>query len=157
MAEGLLRQLSGHGIEVFSAGIDPGSVHPLAIRAMDEVGIDLRGHASKHVGEVLDLPFDYVITVCDAAAESCPVFPGGTQRVHWSFEDPSAVRGSEEERLAAFRRVRNGLQQRVVAFLQLAPIQERLAGTRSADARDSLNSDSGESGELYSGVEKQLL
>src|ERR1041384_3223246 len=87
MAEGLLRALAGERFEVFSAGSKPSVVNPLAIAAMDERGIDIRTHRSKHLNEFLAQPFDYVITVCDTAAESCPLFPGPAQRIHWSFPD----------------------------------------------------------------------
>ena len=109
MAEGLLRALAADRVEVASAGTEATRVHPLAIRAMDEVGIDLRGHSSKTVDRFATEPWDFVITVCDAASERCPIFPGRTTRVHWSFEDPSAAEGSDEERLAVFRRVRDAI------------------------------------------------
>src|SRR6185503_2426794 len=95
MAEGLLRALSGDQFVVSSAGSKPSVVHPLAIAVMDERGIDIRSHHSKHLNEYLDQPFDYVITVCDQAAETCPLFPGPAQRIHWSFPDPAAVTGTE--------------------------------------------------------------
>src|SRR5918912_1297016 len=110
MAEGLLRWLAGERFEVFSAGSKPSSVNPLAIAAMDERGIDIRSQRSKHLGEYLDQPFDYVITVCDNAAETCPLFPGPARRIHWSFPDPAAVQGSQAERLASFRQVRDGIE-----------------------------------------------
>ena len=109
MAEGLLRSFGGDGFEVFSAGTKPSIVRPEAIAVMSELGIDLSGQRSKHVREFEGQAFDYVITVCDDANESCPVFPGKTQRIHWSFPDPAAIRGSDTERLAAFRRVRDAL------------------------------------------------
>ena len=113
MAEGILRALASDRFEVASAGTEATRVHPLAIRAMDEVGIDLRGHSSKTVDRLLAEPWDYVITVCDGANERCPVFPGRTTRLHWSFEDPSAATGSEDERLAVFRRVRDAIAARL--------------------------------------------
>jgi arsenate reductase len=109
MAEGLLRQLAGNRFEVFSAGTKPGTVRPEAIAVMNEIGIDISRHRSKHVDEFAGQPFDYVLTVCDNAKESCPVYPVGTKQVHQSFEDPAAVRGSETERVDAFRRVRDQL------------------------------------------------
>jgi arsenate reductase len=109
MAEGLLRSLGGDRFEVFSAGTKPSIVRPEAIVVMAELGIDLSGQRSKHVREFEGQAFDYVITVCDDANESCPVFPGKTQRIHWSFSDPAAIEGSDTERLAAFRRVRDAL------------------------------------------------
>jgi arsenate reductase (thioredoxin) len=117
MAEALLRALASDRVEVASAGTEATRVHPLAVRAMDELGIDLRGHRSKTVDAFLDEPWDVVITVCDSANERCPIFPGRTQRLHWSFEDPSAASGSEEERLAVFRRVRDAIAERLRAWV----------------------------------------
>jgi arsenate reductase (thioredoxin) len=111
MAEGLLRHLGGARFEVHSAGTRASFVRPEAIEAMAELGIDLGGHRSKCVDEFSGQEFDYVITVCDHANEICPVFPGQTQRIHHSFEDPPAPGvGTDEERLAVFRRVRDALQ-----------------------------------------------
>ena len=109
MAEGILRTLSRGAVEVHSAGTRPSQVNPLAIEAMKEVGIDISGQRSKSVDEFAGQAFDYVITVCDNAKESCPVFPAATKRIHWSLDDPVAVQGSGEQRLAEFRRVRNKL------------------------------------------------
>jgi arsenate reductase len=111
MAEGLLRHEGGGGLEVESAGTSPSSVRPEAIAVMRELGIDISRHRSKHVSEFDGEYFDFVITVCDNAKESCPVFPGATQRLHRNFEDPAAASGSQEERLAAFRRVRDELRE----------------------------------------------
>jgi len=113
MAEGLLRQLAGDRFEVMSAGTEATRVRPLAVRAMDEIGIDISGQESKTLDRYLDEPFDYVITVCDEANEACPFFPGAANRLHWSFEDPSRVEGSEEERLAVFRSVRDRIRERI--------------------------------------------
>jgi arsenate reductase len=118
MAEGLLRHDAGNACEVFSAGTKPTRVRPEAITVMREVGIDISGHRSKSVDELAGWDFDYVITVCDNAKESCPVFPARTKCIHWSIEDPAAVRGSEDERLAAFRRTRDELRVRLEAFAQ---------------------------------------
>ena len=107
MAEGLLRELGGGRFEVESAGTRPSRVRDEAVEVMREVGVDIRPQRSKSVDEFAGREFDYVITVCDNARESCPVFPGRTVRVHRSFEDPAAVEGVWEERLAAFRRVRD--------------------------------------------------
>jgi arsenate reductase len=117
MAEGFLRALAGDLFEVASAGTEATRVHPLAIRAMDEVGIDLTGHTSKNVDAMLDRPWDYVITVCDSANERCPVFPGNTRRLHWSLFDPSKVTGTEQERLETFRRVRDEIGTRLHRWL----------------------------------------
>src|ERR1035437_4898926 len=107
MAEGLFRHEAGDGYEVFSAGTKPTQVRPEAIAVMREIGIDIYGHRSKPVDEFTGQEFDTVITVCDNANESCPVFPGRTHRLHWPFEDPPTVVGSEEERRAAFRAIRD--------------------------------------------------
>ncbi len=106
MAEGWLRHLAGDRFEVASAGTEATRVHPLAVRAMGEVGIDLSPHRSKTLDSLRDRPWDYVITVCDRANERCPLFPGPTTRIHWSFDDPSQATGDEDQRLATFRRVR---------------------------------------------------
>ena len=110
MAEGLLRHDAGEAFDVESAGTKPGIVRSEAIAVMRELGIDISGHRSKHVDEFDGQRFDYVITVCDNAKESCPVFPGATKRLHRSFEDPAALEGSEAERVALFRRVRDELR-----------------------------------------------
>lgn len=120
MAEAFLRALAGDRFEVASAGTEATRVHPLAIRAMAEVGIDLRGHASKTLDRFLGEPWDYVITVCDGANERCPVFPAPVKRLHWSFEDPSAARGAEQERLEVFRRVRDAIAARIRDWLKAA-------------------------------------
>ncbi len=116
MAEGLLRAMAGERFEVESAGTEKTRVHPLAIEAMREIGIDITSHASKTLDAFEGQRFDYVITVCDRANESCPILPGGTERIHWSFDDPSAATGSEQERLAAFRRIRDEIRERLLAF-----------------------------------------
>ena len=113
MAEGLLRHLAGERFEAHSAGTEATLVRPLAIRAMEEIDIDISGQESKALDGYLDQPFDYVITVCDDANEACPVFPGSRNRLHWSFEDPSQAEGSEDERLAVFRRVRDEIRVRI--------------------------------------------
>jgi arsenate reductase len=110
MAEWLLRHDSGDRFEVFSAGTRPDAVRPEAIAAMREVGIDISGHRSKSVNEFLGQHFDYVLTVCDHARESCPIFPATAVKVHRGFEDPAASQGSEEERRALFRRVRDEIR-----------------------------------------------
>ncbi|HUM15015.1 MAG TPA: arsenate reductase ArsC [Candidatus Nitrosotalea sp.] len=117
MTEGLLRTLGGDRFDVASAGTVATRVHPLAIRVMSEIGIDLGRHTSKTLDRFLGEPWDYVITVCDQAGERCPIFPGRATRIHWSFEDPSAASGDEAERLAVFRRVRDAIGQRLRAWL----------------------------------------
>jgi len=118
MAEGLLRHDGGPEYEVFSAGTHPSHVRPEATQVMREVGIDISGHRSKSVEEFAGQHFDYVITVCDNAKESCPVFPATTKRIHWSLEDPAAVQGTEEQRMAEFRRIRNQLRTRLHRLIQ---------------------------------------
>ena len=113
MAEGLLRHLAGNHFEVMSAGTEVTHVRPLAIRAMDELGIDISGQESKTLDRYLGDTFDYVITVCDDANEACPVFPGAKRRRHWSFGDPAPARGSEEERLRVFQSVRDEIKERI--------------------------------------------
>ncbi len=117
MAEGLLRALGGGRFAAFSAGTEATHVRPLAIRALAELGIDIAGQASKTLDRYLAEPFDEVITVCDAANEACPYFPSATNRRHWSFEDPSAATGGEEEQLAVYRRVRYAIRARIAAEL----------------------------------------
>lgn len=116
MAEGLFRHYLGDRYEVQSAGTKPTHVRPEAIAVMGEVGIDISGHRSKSINEFVGQEFRYVITVCDNANESCPVFPGKTERIHWSFEDPAATQGTEEERRTAFRRIRDEIEARIKAF-----------------------------------------
>ena len=116
MAEGLLRHDAGDRFEVESAGTKPGQVRPEAIAAMREIGIDISSHRSKHVDEFQNQSFDYVLTVCDNAKETCPIYPGQTNRIHQNFEDPAAVQGSDEERLTAFRRVRNQISEYLRGF-----------------------------------------
>ena len=113
MAEGLLRHLAGDRFEAHSAGTEATHVRQLAIRAMDEVGVDITGQESKTLDRYLEEPFDYVITVCDDASEACPFFPGAENRLHWSFEDPSRAEGSEEERLEVFRSVRDRIREHI--------------------------------------------
>ncbi len=116
MAEGLLRHDAGEHFEVFSAGTQPSHVRPEAIAVMRELGIDISGHRSKGVDEFTGHDFDYILTVCDDAKESCPIFPGKSVRIHRSFDDPAGMRGSGEERLAEFRRVRDELRNYLAEF-----------------------------------------
>jgi arsenate reductase len=116
MAEGLLRHDGGDKFEVMSAGVISSFVRPQAIEAMREIGIDISNHRSKSFDEFLEQTFDYVITVCDNAKESCPVFPGKAERIHWSFDDPAEATGSEKEKLAVFRRVRDEIREKLREF-----------------------------------------
>jgi arsenate reductase len=120
MAEGLLRHDAGGRFEVQSAGTKPSSVRPEAIAVMKELGIDISAQRSKHVDEFEGQRFDYVITVCDNARESCPAFFGAAKRLHQSFDDPAELSGSQDERLAAFRRVRDELRTYLNGFAQTA-------------------------------------
>ena len=113
MAEGLLRHLAGDRFEAHSAGTEATHVRPLAIQAMNELGVDITGQESKTLERYLGEPFDYVITVCDDANEACPFFPRARNRLHWSFEDPARVEGTEEERLEVFGSVRDLIRERI--------------------------------------------
>lgn len=113
MAEGLLREMGGPGFEVHSAGTIATKVRPEAVAVMKEKEIDISGHSSKTLEGFLDDRFDYVITVCDSANDSCPVFPNARKRLHWSVDDPAGVQGDEAARLAAFRKARDELKQRI--------------------------------------------
>ena len=117
MAEGLLRHEGGDRFDVFSAGTKPSRVRPEAIAAMREIGIDISGHRSKPVDEFVEQDLEYVITVCDNAKETCPVFPGTVKRLHWPFVDPASVEGPENVRLAAFRKIRDQIHGRIMVFL----------------------------------------
>ena len=117
LAEGVLRAAAGDVLDVQSAGSKPaGYVHPLAIRVMEEVGINISGHRSKHLNEFLQRPVETVITVCANADQACPRFPGQVNRHHWEFEDPAKAEGTEEEKLAVFRRVRDEIRKVFEAY-----------------------------------------
>ena len=128
MAEGLLRRLAGDRFEVFSAGTEATQVQPLAIRAMQEIGIDISGQQSKTLDRYLGEPFDAVITVCDHANEACPVFIGAEKRLHWSFRDPSQTTGTDKERLVVYRAVRDAIRDRIERELLASAISERVNG-----------------------------
>jgi arsenate reductase len=113
MAEGLLRHLGGHRFEAYSAGTEATHVRPLAISAMAEVGIDISHHQSKTLDRYLGEPVDAVITVCDQAAETCPIFPRAAERLHWSFPDPSKATGTEAEQATVYRDVREAIRERI--------------------------------------------
>jgi arsenate reductase len=125
----LLRQTGGDAFEVVSAGTHPKGINPYTVRVLEPLGIDLSGERSKDVTEFEGQTFDYVITVCDAAAEECPVFPGAPERIHWSFVDPAAVEGTDEEKLAAFRRTLREMQARLATFVLVA--KRKAAATES--------------------------
>ena len=117
LAEGILQRALGEGYDVQSAGSKPaGYVHPLAVRVMAEIGIDISGHRSKHLNEFLQQPVETVVTVCGNADQACPMFPGQVNRYHWGFDDPAHATGSEEEKLAVFRRVRDEIRRVFEAY-----------------------------------------
>ena len=118
MAEGFLRHMAGDKFEVFSAGVKPTQVNPLAIKVMAEAGVDISKHRSKSTMEFLDQKFDYVITVCDNAKQTCPIFPGNYEKIHWDLEDPAEAQGSEEDRVAIFRRIRDEIEQRIKDWIK---------------------------------------
>ena len=117
IAEALVNHDLGDQFEAFSAGTDPKPLHPLAIRVLAEIGIDHRGARSKSMDEFAGQTFDFVITLCDSANETCPLFFGGVRRAHLGFDDPDRAEGTEEERLAVFRRVRDEIRREVEALL----------------------------------------
>ena len=120
MAEGLLRHDGGDKFEVVSAGVEPSFVRPQALEVMREIGIDISGQHSKSVDEFIGQEFDYLITVCDNANANCPVFPGKTKRIHWSFDDPASATGGEATRIAVFRRVRDEIRHQMRLFIPVA-------------------------------------
>lgn len=131
LAEAILRREGGPDFEVVSAGVSPRGVHPLTIRTLAEIGLDISDARSKSITEFLDQPFDFVVTVCDRARESCPVFPGAATSMHWGFDDPAEAEGTEAERLAVFRRVMTEISGRIRTFIPLArrATAEASAGT----------------------------
>jgi arsenate reductase len=120
MAEALLRHLGGPAFAAFSAGTEPKGVNPLTLRALDLAGVDATGLRSKSVTEFLDQAFDYVVTVCDRARETCPLFPGEHESLHWGFDDPAGAAGTEEERRAVFERVMSEIAGRIRVFIPVA-------------------------------------
>ncbi len=118
MAEALLNKLGSGKWKAQSGGVFPSYVHPLAIRVMDEIKIDISRQTSKSMNEFLKEAFDYIITLCDEAAMSCPTFPGQGKRFHWPFEDPAAAIGPIEERLVVFRRIRDEIKRKIEEFLE---------------------------------------
>lgn len=121
MAEGLLRHDAGDRFEVFSAGVEPTEVRPLATKAMEEVGINISRQRSKSTDEFAGENFDYVITVCDNANQRCPMFPGKAERIHWSIDDPADTKRPQEEQLTVFRRVRDELREHLRRFAAAMP------------------------------------
>ena len=124
MAEALLRRLGGPAFEAFSAGTEPKGVNPLTVRVLSEAGIDISGARAKSTGVFLGQAFDCVVTVCDRARETCPYFPGARRTLHWSFDDPAEATGTEEQRLAVFRRVMGEIRSAIETFIPEA-LEER--------------------------------
>ena len=124
MAEALLREKGGADFEAFSAGTEAAAGRPLTLQVLREAGLATEGLRSKSVNEFMGRRFDSVITVCDSARQSCPVFPGEGDRFHWGYDDPSAAEGSEEERLEAFRRVFTAISQRIDLFINVTDKRE---------------------------------
>jgi len=122
MAEALLRKHAGDRFEVHSAGLEPKEINPYTRRVLAEIGLDMAGQWAKGLDTYLGkMHFNYLITVCARAEERCPVFPGMGERLHWPFDDPAAVEGSDEEKLAAFRRVRDQIEARILEWLKQMP------------------------------------
>jgi arsenate reductase len=117
MAEGFLRHLASDRFEAASAGAEPTRVNPDAVRVMKEIGIDISGHRSKDVSEFVGQHFTYVVRVCDRAKENCPIFPGAFRYLDWKLDDPATAKGTEAQRLAAFRRVRDEIEERIRDFI----------------------------------------
>ena len=133
MAEGLFRRMAGDRFEVARAGTKPSSVRPEAIQAMDEIGISLESHRSKSVDEFAGKQIDYVITVCDNAKESCPIFPAKTNRMHWPFQDPPGPHeGTREERMGVFRMVRDQMRERFAHELESGVFAPVVSGTKKS-------------------------
>ena len=152
MAEGLFRELGAGRVAVVSAGSEPAvAVHPLAIQAMQEIGIDISGHHPKSISQFVDQRYDYVIAVCSQAAESCPVFPGPAERLNWFYDDPAAVKGNQDEQQAAFRAVRNDLRHRIAFWLteHFARVSRQAIGEGDCAPLDALD------GESAKGVRRQ--
>jgi arsenate reductase len=135
MAEALLRREGGDAFEVVSAGVDPRGVHPLAVAAMARAGIDISGARSKSVAGFVGQRFDYVITLCDRARTTCPVFPGGGETLHWGIDDPAEARGTDAERTLVFDRVLTEVAGRIRAFIPHA-LARREAAERDRSAAD---------------------
>jgi arsenate reductase len=124
----LLQQAAGDAFDVFSAGTHPKGINPYTVRVLEPLGIDMAAQRSKSVTEYEDQTFDYVITVCDSAAEECPVFPGAPERIHWSFVDPAAVEGSDDEKLRAFQVTVREMKTRLNSFVV---VSKRAAAERA--------------------------
>jgi arsenate reductase len=117
MSEGWLRRLAGDQFDVVSAGTHPVGLNPYAVAAMQEVGIDISNHVSERVDPYLGQEFDYVITVCDRAQENCPIFPGASKMLHWSFEDPAKAKGTYEQQMIVFKNIRDEIEEQIRRFI----------------------------------------
>ena len=118
IAEGFLRHLASEDFEAFSAGTKPSRLNPLAVKVMEEKGVDISGQYSQSIDEFLNESLDYIITVCDHAKETCPVIPGTAERIHWSFRDPADAKGSEEEKMTVFREIRDSIEKNIENFIK---------------------------------------
>lgn len=123
MAEGFLKHIGGDKFEAYSAGVNPTQVNPLSVKVMDEVGIDISGQRSKSVAEFQNQQFDYVVTVCDNAKQTCPIFPGECEKIHWNLEDPAQAQGSEDDKIAFFRKIRDEIRQKIEGFKNAPDLQ----------------------------------
>lgn len=119
MAEGLLRHMAPDKFEVYSAGVNPTQLNPLAVKVMTEIGIEISMQKSKSVMEFIGQKFDYVITVCDNARQTCPVFPGKYEKIHWDLEDPAQAQGADDGKLVVFRNIRDQIKTKIVEWLKL--------------------------------------
>ncbi|OFW53077.1 MAG: arsenate reductase [Actinobacteria bacterium RBG_13_35_12] len=117
MAEGFAKKMLSKDLKIFSAGVEPKRIHPIAVKVMQEVGIDISQQRSKNISEVPIDKIDLVVTLCGDAAESCPVFPGKVKKIHWAIEDPAKVQGSEEEITKVFRKIRDNIQTYIISYL----------------------------------------
>jgi arsenate reductase len=133
MAEGWLRHLAGDRFEVVSAGTHPVGLNPYAVTVMGEAGVDISNHVSERVDPYLQQRFDYVITVCDRAQETCPTFPGESQMLHWSFEDPAKAEGTYDRQLVVFRKIRDQIADRIRQFIS----ESRASGLWGASGREA--------------------
>ncbi|MBD3264069.1 MAG: arsenate reductase ArsC [Candidatus Omnitrophica bacterium] len=119
MAEGFLKNKAEDKFEVFSAGIEPAGVNPLAVKVMRDAGVDISSQRSKSIKEFLGKKFDYVVTVCDKAKQACPVFGGRYEKIHWNLEDPAVASGAEKEKLIIFRKVRDEIERKIDKFIKI--------------------------------------
>jgi len=119
MAEGFAKKMLPKNMEIFSAGLEPKGVHPMAIKVMQEIGIDISHQKSKNISEIPIDEIDLVVTLCGDAAERCPIFPGKVERIHWEIEDPAKDQGSDKKIIIAFRKVRNNIKSNIINYLQV--------------------------------------